>query len=386
MSITDNKLKLIINKNNFEKLETILKDNPDYIITDDLIYYTISKKHIKCFDILLNHPKIYDLDCSYIIAFEIYNKAKNEDNKYYISKLLDKNYNLDERILSYLVGYDIDLFNKHLNMHINDYEYIEKLLLYLSFNKNYLYFIDLFNNRLSKEQQISFARTFYTYEFYIKNDKVFSYLMDSKDFNYKAITTNEEYIVNNMFTLPIVYCSNNYNKLIYINFLLKNPIDFNYINNEDTIINFLKNILSKDILCTKYSTNIYYKNKCIINSPKINIIKIQFKHFGYRCQSINTLYELYNLGLNIDVYGDITNEDILNYFNNYNMNHMFGDFMHKMIFIWYVQFANLINQSIPNHLVDTINNLYNNSELLNEIYDLNKNVGAHIFDYNEKLK
>lgn len=40
MSITDNKLKL---KNNFEKLETILKDNPDYIIIDDLIYYTISK-------------------------------------------------------------------------------------------------------------------------------------------------------------------------------------------------------------------------------------------------------------------------------------------------------------------------------------------------------
>lgn len=196
MSITDNKLKLIINKNNFEKLETILKDNPNYIISDDLIYYTISKKHIKCFDILLNHPKINDLDYSYIIAFNIYNKAKNEDNKYYISKLLDKNYNLDERILSYLVHYDIDLFNKYLNMHINDYEYIEKLLLYLSFNKNYLYFIDLFNNRLSKEQQINFVKTFYTLDIHYKNDKVFSYLIDSKDFNYKAITTNEEYIVN----------------------------------------------------------------------------------------------------------------------------------------------------------------------------------------------
>ena len=115
MSITNNKLKLIINKKNFEKLEIILKDNPDCIINDDLIYYTISKKHIKCFDILLNHPKIGDLDCSYIIAFNIYNKAKNEDNKYYILKLLDKNYNLDERILSYLVHYDIDLFNKHLH-------------------------------------------------------------------------------------------------------------------------------------------------------------------------------------------------------------------------------------------------------------------------------
>ena len=58
MSLTEHKLKLIINKNDYDKLENILEKNQNYIISDDLIYYTISKKHTKCFDILLNYANI----------------------------------------------------------------------------------------------------------------------------------------------------------------------------------------------------------------------------------------------------------------------------------------------------------------------------------------
>lgn len=381
MSITESKLKLIINKNDFEKLEYILNNNPDYFVTDKLIYYTISKKHVKCFDILLNHPNINYIDYSYDIAFKIYNNAKNEDNKYFISKLLDKNYYIEERTLPYMIDYDINLFNKHLDMNITDNRFIQSLMIYLSFNKYYLYFVDLFNNRwqtlsksykiLSKEQQIRLVKHFYTHPYLYENDKVFSYLMDSQDFNYKAITTNEEYIIDNMFNF--LYDKNSKIKIKYMNFLLKNPIDFNcIINNEDMIIKFLRNTFynQSDFSYKKYSLDINYKNKCIINSPKINIIKMYCNHFNYKYMDIKLLYDFYNLGLKIDVYGDLTNEDITNYFNNYNLHDLYDNTVHIINFIQYVQFGNLIGQHMPLHLVDTIKNLCNNSKFLNKKYKI----------------
>jgi len=377
MSLTEHKLKLIINKNDYDKLENILEKNQNYIISDDLIYYTISKKHTKCFDILLNYANInIDFHLSYSIALKIYNDAKNENNKYYISKLLDKNLDINGDILSRISNYDMDIFNKILNMHINDYNYIEELLNYLSLYNSYV-FIDLFNKILTKEQQLTYVKGFYSEGILCcDNHIVFDYLMNSKEFNYKAINSDKEYIINNGFTF--LNGSKKHIK-IYLDYLLKNPITINEdIMHEFININFFMSYYNGNKFIN-YSLNNKYKNKCIINSPKINLIKIS-NTFPHNCPYFDNIYILYNLGLDINVYDDLTKEDLISYINNYNMVETYGEKYPIILLIFYVMFANLIEEPIPEHLVDTINNICNNSKLLNEKYDFTKNYNSLFFN------
>lgn len=357
--ITYTKLLHIINNNDYEKLEEILYNNPNINIDYKIVNKAIENRVNRCFDLLINYENI-KLD-TYIFnqALDMC-KVKNEENKYYIDRLLEKNIKLEPYDITKLIDFDYNIYYNYVEK-LNVIQ-IKELLSYLTDNTKMTYFFEQFN-KLSKHEQIDFVKD-RIYTGYNKSN-IFIHFMKSEEYDYNTLmyTSKENEI---KYCLLKLLCNKNNDNITntIVNYLINKPIDLTNFENELSNINSnLYKILNNN--------NDYWqkkilklKHKLVINCPKIKLFNITSRcNNGYL--TLKTLYYYYKFGFNFDIYSDF----------NYNFE-SFNKFDTRIInIISFVQFGRFIGQDIPEHLKEPIYKFCKNSPLL-DITPTEKNILA----------
>ena len=184
-NISETLLNHIINCNDYERLDKILYNNPDTVIYNSMINKTIKLRLKSCFDILMNYENLNltadDYNESLNIAFSIYKRGKNDENKYFLNKLLEKNMMIHLDMINILIEYDLDLYNKYIDSIINDKDILIDILDNLKYNKTFHYFLELFNRDiLTIDEKKNFVKQ-YVYVNYTYNNmtKVYEHFVNT---------------------------------------------------------------------------------------------------------------------------------------------------------------------------------------------------------------
>ena len=367
-------LNLAINNNDYDKIEHLLTHNPDFIVDYKVLEKALEKRFPKCFDLIIERLNFDDDNVQhlYFDAMNIYMKAKNDENKYFIEKLLEKKMDINNYTLTeYLIKYDINKFNEFVEniVNTNNINKIQKLLIGLLDNECFMYFLDIFNDKLSLEEQREFIIN-NLYNRYYDSDysNAYDYFLNNPGFDYNELMQHkirqslEYHLINSIIKNGI----KSSNKII--NYFLNNPVDFKEIyvstisemlcslfqiyNINDTVLLFKKNII---------------KSPLIINCPKINLLKdvICKRYNSYHDihKSLNIIlfcYILNKIGFNFNIYDELSPNDItrppIGRYNRYSTL--------KDVIIDIVRFGKYIGQDIPEHLRDRIYKFCENSQLL----------------------
>lgn len=379
-----------IDYNDYIKLEEILNkpDLKDCFIPDLLLSKTIKKQNKRCFDLIYNYI-VNNLDeedtfeKSYIYAFKLYNKAKNEENEYYVIKLIDKLLYLEPYAyyVKYLYNYDINIFKKYINYAINNNNYDKDKVMNLLLNDKIfdeLYFMEIFNRIFNKEKQKEFIIEFYydTIKLFHKNIISFNYFINNKDFDYnKLMLTDKEKFIDCNMVNKIIY-SNKLYSITCIKYLSNNPIDYKDFDTF-TILEMAKlnmfhfqefrlyrKIYNKYIRNTKTLLKLI-KKPIIINCPKIKLLNsicnyyLNIPNFDNKYNYEFIVYYLYHkCGYNFDIYGDLNIDTIKN-----RGGALLND-KQKRYIVEIIRFGKYIGQDIPEHLRNYIYELCDNNELL----------------------
>lgn len=379
--ITTTILKLAINNNDYNKIEHLLIHNPDFIIEYEVLDKALEKRFPKCFDLIIDRINIDDsLTSIYDTAFDIYMKAKNEENKYFIDKLLEKKLYipLSNTFIQNLLKFDINKFNNYIEIIINtnDKIKINNLLSYLLPNESFMYFLDIFNSKLTLEEQKLFIRDdlYLSYHrCYDDYTQAFNHFLNDKDFDYNTSISDvvgdklNNHLIFKMMSGDIKIPS------AYSNYLLENLCDF-----KNMPIEYINDMLCKLVKNNKNNLNNIIKKKIInkpliSNCPKINLLKdIIFRIYleNYNMNNFLLLcYIMYEIGFNFDIYNEI--DSIGSIINAYNIRARYKYKVYEMSYIEIkqvlidtVRFGRYIGQDIPEHLRDSIYKFYENNELL----------------------
>lgn len=385
-------VELAIHNNDYEKLKKLLDDNPDFISCYHTLAKALNMRFKKCFDLIVDKIDFDDnddLEYYYKKAINIYLKGKNEENKYFILKMLEKKLNVSPYyIIPDIIEVDINIFHKYIDIikKENNIRTIKLLLHYLLDNKGFIYFHDIFN-MLNDKEQINFVKQYlylHEYDYFTsyknqqKKSSAISYFLNNKNFDYNKMMKKymHEHIIIHL--LNYGFMSNE-----CINYLLNNPVDFKFIKKDIESYYAVYPYGQAPLIYKPFKHDCYIKlikfwkkNKLInkpliINCPKISLLSIIIEKNQYSNINNNLLlfcYILNKLGINFNVYNEITIE----YFNEHiNSDTLLGD-LHKNNFIInlinVVQFGNYMKQPIPEHLKGSIYNFCNNDEKLNKVY------------------
>lgn len=373
--ITTNMLTLAINNNDYNKIEHLLSQNPDFVVDHKVLDKALEKRFPKCFDLIIERLNFEDHDVQYLYftAMNIYMKAKNEENKYFIDKLLDKKLDIVYYdFIKYLIKYDINKSNQFVEniVNQNDNTKIITLLVELLDNECFMYFVDIFNNKLSLEEQRDFIiNNFYNNHYSSEYSNAYDYFLNNPDFDYNKLMrykfglSLDNHLINSVIKYGIK-CSHT-----IINYFLNNPVDFKetYESNiiEILCFSFIKYNITDTVLLFKKNI---IKSPLIINCPKINLLKrVIFNIYHDRKRqiekSLNVIlfcYILHKMGFNFDIYNDLSPNDITRPIQYYGYRQHLKD-----VVIDIVRFGKYIGQDIPDHLRDSIYKLCENSQQLN---------------------
>lgn len=119
--ISTAKLLSLINVNDFENFKNTIDEKPGFKINPKLLLKSILYRYHKYFDLIIDRldfeNNIDDINKSYELAMLIHMKASNEENDYFIDKLLnlDLKY-IPESISDDLLEYNPDIYNKYCNI------------------------------------------------------------------------------------------------------------------------------------------------------------------------------------------------------------------------------------------------------------------------------
>ena len=224
-----------------------------------LIYKAIEVRALKCFDILINIPEInvYSNTSGFVNgmmkALNYYIVAPNEDNLYYINKLLEKNV--------YVSSYDvIQCINNHYMFNIL-FNKIEKnktdmntIISSIINNNNLALLIKMYEYIESNDMD------YYTPENKnLFNNMIFKIAIDSLIFEIPNRQPIKLHIVEYIMTKNVEWTSINNVPILYYNSIYNKPIAFNYF------LQLFQNMSAKEInnipnigkyLVTQYYTNI----------------------------------------------------------------------------------------------------------------------------------
>lgn len=354
--ITETKLVYMINNNDYIKLEEILYNHPNINIHYTVVIKAIEKRVNRCFDLLINYENII-LDSSIFIQALRMCKVKNEENIYYVNRLLEKNIELEPSEISNLIDFDHELYYKYVEkLNMNE---IKKLLSYLTDSSRITYFFEQFN-KLSNTEQIDFVKN----KIYNSNNNLFIHFIKLEEYDYYTImcTSIENEKKNNIFNL--LASLNNENMLnAIVNYLIKKPTDLTNFEN------LLSNFDNKLFNIFRYNSHYWnkkilkLKHKLVINCPNIKLLNTTFNnanyvygYFGSNQLSLKILYYYHKIGFNFDIYSDFK-VDAIKYFKSKP-----EIIIEKIINC--VQFGNMIGQKMPEHLREPLYKICGGSPLL----------------------
>lgn len=373
-----------IDYNDYVKLEEILNkpDVKDNFIPDLLLSRTIDKQNRKCFDLIFNYiVNDFELEsddtfeCSYNSAFKLYNKVKNEENEYYLKKLIDEieilYFEPNTTLMKHLYNYDINIYKDYIELMTDDYQYnyediLECIIDNTLFNESY--FMELFDN-ISKEIQIDFIKNLYiniTQLYYKDKRFAFDYFINHEEFNYNKLmlTSKENFIKYNLV-----------NRLVYLNpayiiscvkYLNKNPVDYKdfdtFTLDELNKLNMFYYEFNKNIKSIKKLLKLV-KKPLIINCPKIKLLHSISNYYTFGLPKIDNnnnyifinYYLYHRYGYNFDIYEDLD----INNFNKFTLCDK-----QKRYIVEIIRFGKYIGQDIPKRLRAYIYHLCDNNELL----------------------
>lgn len=340
----------LIKYNDYDELDRLLNENPDYNVSYTELLFSINRLSYKCFILLLNRCNKINVDpCCYIYrdAFKIYFNSKNVENKIFISELLKKSINIPlyTDIIIYLYKYDLEIFNKYIELKINEYVQnvqFKHLLGCLLNPITFTYFLEFFNKLPANITKTSFVKDYvygYNKRYYIYFDN----FINEYDYN-KLVLINDgtllnqnllNRILNGFFPLKLIKS--------YIRYLENNPVDFSSINEYTPIFlyphkrNMLNSVKILKLL----------KKPIVINFPKINLIAAYKRYYVDDYKYIILLYYiLYKCGIQYDIYGGLNAEEFKKKIINNDIN--------KAI-IEIIRFGKFINQDLPNEYRNIIN-------------------------------
>lgn len=385
-------LNLAIKYNDYVNIKKMLDDNPDFHVKSFVLKTAIDYKFVKCFDLIVDRI-IFDekytdknknyIDVTYEKAIDIYNSCKNEENEYFIKKLLEKNLIVDPKIvIDFLYKYNIDIFNNYIdtiintNYHTKEY-CIKNLLIKLLHNDYFTYFLNIFNNVYNLEQQTKFVHdnlyningiyaNIGSYEDECNNSKAYTYFLNNPIYEYNNILDKPyepvSYGYNGYLITRLFYYGINMPR-VCIDYFVNKPADFSQVDSN----NFFKSLM-----------HLYYHNYnylFLVSLVKKNIVT---KPLIINCQPINLLhymiindndqyYEIHHnidtlkmnlilffhilnkLGLNFDIYAKLNN-NFLSTIKNIRTRENVGGIieyggMKKLIEV--VRFGRYIGQDIP---------------------------------------
>lgn len=242
-----------------------------------LIHKAIEVRALKCFDILINIPEItvYSNSSGQINgmmrALEYYIEAPNEDNLYYVNKLLEKNVFVSTYDVMRCINNDY-MFNMLFNKIDKNKTNITNIISNTITNNNLALLIKMYEYIESNNMD------YYTPDNKIVfNNMIFKIAVDSLNHesqNKQPIKLQlVEYIMTknvewtNITNVPILYYSDIYNKPVAFNYFLQL---FQNMSAEE--INNIPNI--KDF--TKYLSNKYYTNINLNSIKSILALPIDF--------------------------------------------------------------------------------------------------------------
>ena len=369
----------LVNKNDYTQLRKLLNDNPNQDIDNNIVIKCIKYDIFECFDILLNYINFdnEEFNSQQLKNAKLYNTKHN--NSKYIDRLLNAwiDHNVNPKYIDFvnIYKYNVDKFEEYIDIIENKYahnrNYMYEFLAKLLNDKIFKYFLKLFEKYLTKDEQVDLVKNkIYCDEYKEYLNKAFTYFLkhDDKIFDYNTLmcSTVDDLIKYNLVSLLVGTYSGVYDNFYkqIISYLEKNPIDFSILN--DMSLETFKQLRFTDIHkidetkkpliknCPPFQLliNLSYTNK----KDKIYIEKITEK----------MLWSLYRLGVNFDVYGNFSANDLIKYTNN--------TLVYSVNFYYIIKFAYMaLKQPIPHDIQQVIHKVCDYDLTIFTIFENNKN-------------